>query len=75
MDYNEEHARSAERNLAFAYRVLPKGFDPLKHHLEDAEAALTFLGIVSMVDPLRDEVPAAMEAAQGRSRQSQYHHR
>jgi len=64
LDYNEQHAASAERNLAFAYRILPKGFNPLKHHLEDAEQGLTFLGLVSMVDPLRDEVPAAMVAAQ-----------
>jgi len=63
-EYNETRAAGAERNLAFAYRVLPKGFDPLKHHLEDAEQKLIFLGLVSMVDPLRDEVPAAMTAAQ-----------
>jgi Ca2+-transporting ATPase len=62
-NYNESHAASAERNLALAYRVLPKGFDPRKHHLEDAEQDLIFLGIVSMVDPLREEVPAAMIAA------------
>jgi Ca2+-transporting ATPase len=62
--YNEDHARQAERNLAFAYRELPKGFDPAKHHLEDAEKNLHFLGMVSMIDPLRDEVPAAMSAAQ-----------
>lgn len=62
--YNETHAAAAERNLAFAYRVLPKGFDPLKHHLEDAEQDLIFLGIASMVDPLREQVPAAMAAAQ-----------
>ena len=62
-EYNEGHAKAAERNLAFAYRVLPKGFDPATQHLEDAEQKLTFLGIVSMVDPLREQVPAAMEAA------------
>ena len=64
LDYNEKHAAEAERNLAFAYRVLPKGFDPKKHHLEDAEQNLVFLGMVSMVDPLREAVPKAMEAAQ-----------
>ena len=64
LDYNETHAAAAERNLAFAYRVLPKGFDPAKHHLEDAEHDLTFLGMVSMVDPLREQVPKAMRAAQ-----------
>jgi P-type Ca2+ transporter type 2C len=63
--YNERHAAAAERNLAFAYRVLPKGFDPQRHHLDDAEQKLIFLGIVSMVDPLREQVPAAMQAAQG----------
>jgi P-type Ca2+ transporter type 2C len=63
--YNETHAALAERNLAFAYRVLPKGFDPQQHHLEDAEQKLIFLGMVSMVDPLREEVPTAMLAAQG----------
>ncbi len=63
-EYNERHAAAAERNLAFAYRVLPRGFDPLKQPLEDAEQKLTFLGMVSMVDPLRPDVPAAMQAAQ-----------
>jgi len=63
-NYNEQHAALAERNLAFAYRELPKGFNPQTQHLEDAEQKLTFLGIVSMVDPLRDEVPKAMAAAQ-----------
>jgi len=62
--YNEEHAAAAERNLAFAYRELPKGFDPTKQHLEDAEQDLVFLGMVSMIDPLRDDVPRAMAAAQ-----------
>lgn len=58
--YHEEHAAKAQRNLALAYRVLPKDFDPTKRHLEEAEKELTFLGIVSMIDPVRDEVPAAM---------------
>lgn len=61
--YNEAHAAMAQRNLAYAYRRLPQGFDPLSEHLDAAEHDLTFLGIVSMVDPLRDEVPAAMDAA------------
>ncbi len=63
LDYNERHATEAERNLAFAYRVLPKSFDPKHDPLETAEHKLTFLGMASMVDPLRDEVPAAMVAA------------
>lgn len=63
MAYHETHAGMAERNLALAYRILPKGFDPQKRPLEDAERKLTFLGMVSMVDPLRDDVPEAMAAA------------
>ncbi len=66
-EYNEAHAASAQRNLAFAYRVLPKGFDARHEHLEAAEHDLTFLGMVSMVDPIREEVPAAMVAARGAS--------
>lgn len=65
--YNEAHAANAQRNLAYAYRVLPKGFDARHEHLEAAEHDLTFLGMVSMVDPLREEVPAAMVAARGAS--------
>ena len=63
LEYHETHAANAQRNLALAYRELPKGFDPQKHPLEDAEQDLTFVGIVSMIDPLREEVPAAMMAA------------
>lgn len=61
--YHEAHAAQAQRNLAFAFRVLPDTFDPQKQPLEEAEQNLTFLGIASMIDPLRDEVPAAMLAA------------
>lgn len=61
--YNEQHAALAQRNLAYAYRALPRGFDPTRDHLEAAEQKLTLLGMVSMIDPLRDEVPAAMDAA------------
>lgn len=61
--YHETHAAAAQRNLALAYRELPKSFDARKHPLEDAETELVFLGMVSMVDPLREEVPAAMVAA------------
>lgn len=63
--YNEEHAQAAERNLAFAYRILPKNFDFREpQSITQAEQKLIFLGIVSMVDPLRDQVPAALSIAQ-----------
>lgn len=63
LKYNEQQAESAMRNLALAYRVLPKNTDIHKLTLEEAEQDLVWLGMVSMIDPLRPEVPAAMEAA------------
>ncbi len=56
-------AHSAMRNLGYAYKVLPKGTDIKKLKMEDVEKDLTFMGLVSMIDPLREEVPAAMKAA------------
>ena len=64
-DYNEQQAHRARRNLAFAYRLLPAKTDVSSLKMEAVEQGLTFLGMVSMVDPLRDAVPAAMKAAAG----------
>jgi Ca2+-transporting ATPase len=61
--FNEHQASVAMRNLAVAYRVLPDGTDPRKVTMDDAEQQFVWLGMVSMIDPLRPEVPAAMEAA------------
>jgi len=61
-DYNEKQADEAMRNLAFGFRILPakrKG----KFIMDEVESDFIFLGMVSMVDPLRDAVPAAMKAA------------
>lgn len=60
---NEASAGQAMRNLGFGFRVLPANTKLENLHLEGAEQHLTWLGMVSMIDPLRDEVPAAMEAA------------
>jgi len=62
-DYNESQAQKAMRNLAFAYRVLPAKTDLKKLDMNQVEQGFTFLGMVSMLDPLRDQVPAAMMAA------------
>ena len=62
--HNEARAHEALRNLAFAYRELPK-LDAGTMRFEDVEKGLTFLGIVSELDPLREQVPAAMQAARG----------
>lgn len=61
---NMRWAEAAKRNLAYAYKTLPAGTNVKKLTMKDVEKDLTFLGMVSMVDPLRDEVPAAMKAAE-----------
>ena len=63
--YAEENARAARRNLAFAYREYDGKLKLKDLRMEEVESNLTFLGLVSMVDPLRDAVPAAMVAAHG----------
>lgn len=63
--YNETKAKQAKRNLAMAYRILPDTFNPNKPVMDDVESELIFVGIVCMVDPLREDVPAAMTAARG----------
>ncbi len=60
---NHAWARQASRNLGFAYKILPKDTDLKKLTMEEAESGLTWLGMAGMVDPLREEVPAAMAAA------------
>lgn len=60
---NMRWAESAMRNLAFAYRELPKNTDLKTITLDEVEQDLTFLGMVSMLDPLRDEVHDAMADA------------
>jgi Ca2+-transporting ATPase len=62
---NEKLAQDAMRNLGFAYKVLPATTDLKKLTMEDAESGLTWLGMVSMLDPLREEVPQAMADAHG----------
>ncbi len=58
-------ANQASRNLGYGFKVLPKGTDIKKLTMEEAEKDLTWLGMVGMIDPLREQVPAAMEAAHG----------
>lgn len=60
---NMAWADAAMRNLAFAYRELPANADLKKLTIDEVETDLTFLGMVSMVDPLRDEVHQAMQDA------------
>jgi Ca2+-transporting ATPase len=62
-EYNTELAGEAMRNLAFAYRVLPAKTVVTTPHMDKIESDFTFLGMVSMLDPLREQVPKAMIAA------------
>lgn len=63
LEENETRAKAAMRNLGIAYKVLPAGTNLKKLTMEEAESGLTFLGMVSILDPLRDEVADAMLAA------------
>lgn len=60
---NHAWASNASRNLGYAFKVLPKGTNLKKLTMDQAESGLTWLGMVGMVDPLREEVPSAMAAA------------
>jgi len=64
-EYNESQAKAAKRNLAFGYRILPKKAIHTKFIMDEVETDFTFLGMVSMVDPLREAVPDAMKSARG----------
>lgn len=60
---NDLWASGAMRNLAFAYKKLPKhtGIEDLQ--MESTETSMVYMGMVSMIDPPRDDVPEAMQAA------------
>jgi Ca2+-transporting ATPase len=62
-EHNEKQAQAAMRNLAFGYRILPPKTDLKKLKMDVVEQDFTFLGMVSMLDPLREAVPNAMQAA------------
>lgn len=64
-NYADAHAMQAMRNLAYAYKkiTLAPGQKVEDFTLEDVESGLTFLGVVSMIDPPREEVHIAMQAA------------
>ncbi|MEO8496772.1 MAG: HAD-IC family P-type ATPase [Planctomycetota bacterium] len=52
---NEELAGAALRVLALGYRDLPEGYSE-----EDLARELIFVGLVGMIDPLRDEAKSAI---------------
>lgn len=63
LKHNDQLATDAMRNLGLAYRLLPPKSNPKTLSIDGAEKELVWLGMVSMIDPLREQVPNAMEAA------------
>lgn len=59
--YIEENANDAMRNLAFAYRILDTYDASMKWN--EVEHSLIFLWCASIIDPPREEVPAAVKSA------------
>jgi|GEM_PF-1228887 len=59
--YIEKNANDAMRNLAMAYKSLE--YYDATQKWKDVEDDLIFLGCVSIIDPPRDEVPAAVQSA------------
>jgi P-type Ca2+ transporter type 2C len=58
---DDNQATKAMRNLTYAYKDIASRESTMK--MEDAESWLTFLGMVSMIDPPRETVPEAILAA------------
>ena len=57
--YNEEMAKEALRVLACAYKEIDH--KPTKEEMETIENNLTFVGLVGMIDPPREEAKVAVE--------------
>ena len=57
--YNEEMAKGALRVLAMAYKKLDH--EPNEKEMKNIESDLTFIGMVGMIDPPREEVKDAIK--------------
>lgn len=61
-DQLQQYQAQAMRTLGFAYQELASGQDPIVDgKLDTTHLSLTFLGIVAISDPVRPDVPAAVE--------------
>ncbi|MCK4439048.1 cation-transporting P-type ATPase, partial [Candidatus Bathyarchaeota archaeon] len=56
-------AEDALRVLAMAYKELPDDYDIQNLDVEAVESNLTFVGMMGMIDPAREEVPLAIQTA------------
>ena len=57
--YNDEMAKDALRVLAMAYKEIDH--EPTKEEMETMESDLTYVGMVGMIDPPREEAKLAVE--------------
>lgn len=60
----QDMAQDALRVLAMSYKELPDDYDLTALEVDKVEADLVFVGLVGMIDPAREEVPAAIRMAQ-----------
>lgn len=60
----QDMAEDALRVLAMAYKELPDGYDISSLEVDEVEAELTYVGLIGMIDPAREEVPDAIRLAQ-----------
>jgi len=56
-------AEDALRVLGMAYKELPDDYDVSALEVDEVEADLVFVGLMGMIDPAREEVPAAIKMA------------
>ena len=56
-------AEDALRVLGMAYKELPDDYDLSALEVDEVEADLVFVGLMGMIDPAREEVPAAIRMA------------
>lgn len=60
---NDEMANDAMRNLAYAFKNIDESVDYKQHNPAIVENELIYMGMVSIIDPIREEVAEAMQAA------------
>jgi len=60
----QDMAQDALRVLAMSYKELPDDYDISSLEVDEVEADLVFVGLIGMIDPAREEVPAAIRTAQ-----------
>jgi Ca2+-transporting ATPase len=60
----QQMGEDALRVLAMSYKHLPDDYDLENLEVDEVESDLTFVGLLGMIDPAREEVPLAIQTAQ-----------